>query len=219
MFVPGAACRHGANTGAHSQQPTNRNGALMGRPTKLTTEIQEQIVTRLKAGATIKATCDSVGIHVDTYQNWIKRGNKARNGMYFSFFDEATRARSDGLIHAAISFRAGMNPSKTVTEHTETVTETRLRTIKNEDGSTEQVPYQHIKETNKDIITNHPGDWRAAMEYLARRDPDEWARQKIQIDVEIKLIVEVVAAIESLGQNPSDVFERIIQRAAQSVDS
>ena len=53
---------------------------------------------------------------------------------------------------------------------------------------------------------------------LHRRDPDEWARQKIKIDVEFKLIVEVVAAIESLGQNPSDVFNRIIQRAAQSVD-
>ncbi len=205
----------------------------MGRPTKLNPDLQEQIVTRLTAGATIKATCDSVGLGVSTFELWCAIGSaviagekhdrmprkvKARE-PYVRFAEETTRARSDGLIHAAISFRAGMNPSKTITEHTETVTETRLRTIKSDDGYTEQVPYQHVKETNKDIITNHPGDWRAAMEYLARRDPDEWARQKIKIDVEFKLIVEVVAAIESLGQNPSDVFNRIIQRAAQSVDA
>ena len=84
----------------------------MGRKTKLTPEVQEEIVTRLKAGATIQATCDSVGIHSDTYQNWIKRGTTARNGIYFSFFEEATRARSDGLIHAAVRFREGMNPSE-----------------------------------------------------------------------------------------------------------
>ena len=190
----------------------------MGRPTKLTSELQTEVVTRLKAGATIQATCDSVGIAPETYQNWIKRGTKARNGIYFKFFMEATRARSDGLIHAAVRFREGMNPSESVTEHTETTTETRLRTVKHDDGSTEQVPYEHTKKTDKQIVSHHPGDWRAAMEYLARRDPDEWARQKIQVDVEIKLIVEVVAAIESLGQNPSDVFNRIIQRAAQSVD-
>ena len=39
-----------------------------------------------------------------------------------------------------------------------------------------------------------------------------------KIEIDISLVIEVVAAIESLGQNPSDVFERIIQRAAQSVD-
>jgi len=39
-----------------------------------------------------------------------------------------------------------------------------------------------------------------------------------KIEIDISLVIEVVAAIESLGQNPSDVFNRIIQRAAQSVD-
>lgn len=39
-----------------------------------------------------------------------------------------------------------------------------------------------------------------------------------KIEIDINLVIEVVAAIESLGQNPSDVFNRIIQRAAQSVD-
>ena len=39
-----------------------------------------------------------------------------------------------------------------------------------------------------------------------------------KIEIDINLMIEVVAAIEVLGQNPVDVFERIIQRAAQSVN-
>jgi hypothetical protein len=84
-----------------------------------------------------------------------------------------------------------MNPADIVTEHTETTTETRLRTIKREDGSTEQIPYEHTKETVKRIVSHQPGDWRAAMEYLARRDPAKWARQKVDIDHGGKLTIEV----------------------------
>lgn len=40
-----------------------------------------------------------------------------------------------------------------------------------------------------------------------------------KIEIDINLMIDVVAAIEALGQNPSDVFNRIIQRAAQSVNS
>jgi phage terminase small subunit len=40
-----------------------------------------------------------------------------------------------------------------------------------------------------------------------------------KIEIDINLVIEVVAAIEKLGQKPSDVFNRIIQRAAQNVDA
>ena len=40
-----------------------------------------------------------------------------------------------------------------------------------------------------------------------------------KIEIDINMMIEVVAAIETLGQNPSDVFNRIIQRAARSVDA
>jgi len=170
----------------------------MGRKTKLNPQIQEAIVTRLKTGATIKATCDSVGLGETTYHQWVAVGNAYLEGEKHAkmprlvverealaeFAEQTTRARSDGMIHAAARFREGMNPSESVTEHTETTTETRLRTVKREDGATEQVPYEHIKETTKRIVSHQPGDWRAAMEYLARRDPAEWARQKLEIKVE-----------------------------------
>ncbi len=40
-----------------------------------------------------------------------------------------------------------------------------------------------------------------------------------KIEIDINMMIAVVAAIETLGQEPSDVFNRIIQKAAQSVDS
>jgi len=167
----------------------------MGRPTKLTPKMQESIIERLKAGATIKATCDSVGLGESTFHLWCAIGQAYTDGKphanmpykivdrecYLEFLEQTTRARSDGLIHAVVRFREGMNPSESVTEHTETTTETRLRTVKREDGGTEQVPYQHTKETTKRVVAHAPGDWRAAMEYLARRDPSKWARQKVDV--------------------------------------
>lgn len=152
----------------------------MPRPTKLTPDTQAKIIQRLSAGSTIKATCDSVGIHVDTYYEWLKRGNEAKSGIYSDFSEATTRAQADGLIHAAIQFRNGMNPSEIVAETTETFVETRIRKVKHADGSTEEVPYQYERTVKRDTVTHNPGDWRAAMEYLARRDPESWARQAAQ---------------------------------------
>lgn len=51
--------------------------AKAGRKTKLTPEIQEQIVKYIEAGSYAKYACNAVGICEWTYYNWIKRGDKA----------------------------------------------------------------------------------------------------------------------------------------------
>ena len=168
----------------------------MARPSKLTPTLQKDIIARLSAGSTIKATCDSVGITDQTYRNWINRGeaeSKRRENPnvkegtqvwqdedpYFVFFWEATRAQADGMIQAAIRFREGMNPSESEAVTTETTIETRLRKVK-KDGVIVEEPYEYKKTVTRKTVTHNPGDWRAAMEYLARRDPENWARQAVQ---------------------------------------
>ncbi len=94
---------------------------------------------------------------------------------YADFVEATTRAQADGLIRAAVAFRQGMNPSESVATATETFEETRL----DKKGK----PYTYRKTVTKRTVTQTPGDWRAAMEYLARRDPENWARvnpQKIE---------------------------------------
>lgn len=160
----------------------------MARPTKLTPAVQQNIIDRLKAGATVKATCDSVGIGERTYYQWVAVGKAYLDGedhdkmprlikdreTLAQFSQEVTRAIADGLVMAAIRFREGMSPSEVASSTTETMTETRI----GKDGK----PYQYTKTVTKKTVTKSPGDWRAAMEYLARRDPDNWARQKVNLE-------------------------------------
>jgi len=193
----------------------------MGRPTKLTPEVQAKIIQALEAGATVQASCDFVGIHKATYYDWLIRGEAERtrrenNGIkegtkqwvaeqiYLDFSDAATRAQASGLVNASIQFRAGMNPSKSVTNTTITTTETRLRTIKHDDGRVEQIPYDHVKSEQRQSITDTPGDWRAAMEYLARRDPESWARQKIDLAHSGKIDTGIEALLKAIQDAKQD---------------
>lgn len=140
----------------------------MPRPTKLTPDMQHMIITRLSAGSPIETTCDSVGITKQTFYNWLKQGEEAKSGIYFDFFDAVARAKADGLIQAAIRFREGMNPSDVEAVTTEVVEETRI-------NPKTGAEYTYKKTVTRKTVTHAPGDWRAAMEYLARRDPKNWA--------------------------------------------
>jgi hypothetical protein len=162
---------------------------LNGRSSKFTPELRQKIIDRLQAGATIKTTCESVGIGHATYHLWIDIGNSLIRGEvhprlprktdaqdFIDFVDNTTRAIADGLIHATVAFKRGMNPSESVSNTSETVEETKVNPKTGE-------LYTYRKTINRRTVTSMPGDWRAAMEYLARRDPDEWARavaQKIE---------------------------------------
>ncbi len=153
-----------------------------GRTSKFTPEIRRKILARLRAGATVKATCDSVGIGQSTYFEWLEIGRAYTGGLphdrmprktvdrqaYAEFVEATTRAAAGGLIRATVAFRRGMNPSKNTSVTTETFEETRL--------DKEGKPYLYRKTVTREFIEHVPGDWRAAMEYLARRDPDNWAR-------------------------------------------
>lgn len=160
----------------------------MPRHSKLTPDMQSKIVTRLAAGSTVQATCDSVGIAESTYYRWVAVGDAYASGLdhedmprlivdreaWSEFSEAVTRAQADGLIQAAIRFREGMNPSESESVTTETVTETKLRKVKKDGGIVEE-PFEATKTTTRRTVTHTPGDWRAAMEYLARRDPANWA--------------------------------------------
>ena len=196
----------------------------MGRPSKFTPDAKKRILEALEAGATVKAACGWVPIHTDTYHNWIKRGKEEaerrdKNGIkegtkqwneeqsYFEFFRNATRAQQTGMVNAAVQFRSGMNPSQSVSETTVTTTETRIRTVRHSDGRVEDVPYEHVKSEKRQTVTHNPGDWRAAMEYLARRDPENWARMKLElagkVDTGIGTLLEAIRNAKSDG-GPTD---------------
>ena len=73
----------------------------MARPTKLTPEAHAQILKAITAAATRVDAAASAGVHYGTFLNWMKRGEQARKGMFFEFFNAITRAEADVRISLA----------------------------------------------------------------------------------------------------------------------
>lgn len=48
------------------------------RATKLTPELQERICRYLRLGAYVETACKCVGVHKDTFYEWMKLGNRGR---------------------------------------------------------------------------------------------------------------------------------------------
>lgn len=70
----------------------------MARPTKLTPEIQAKIIKALSAGNYFDAACAYAGITPTTGYNWMARGRKAKDGIYFEFFHAIQKASADAEI-------------------------------------------------------------------------------------------------------------------------
>lgn len=82
----------------------------MARPTDLTPELSQQLITALSAGAPIKDACAFVGIAETTYHNWMNRGQKARKGdeRFVEFMQSATRARVMARVSAVTVIRTAI---------------------------------------------------------------------------------------------------------------
>jgi transposase len=59
----------------------NKNGSNKkpGRPSKLTPELQAEIILLLKAGNFVETACNNVGINKSTFYDWIKKGEKSNH--------------------------------------------------------------------------------------------------------------------------------------------
>lgn len=71
----------------------------MGRPTKLTEQLQTDLCEHLKIGNTIEAACVLVGICPETFYEWYNRGEAARNGIYSEFSNTIKKAKSSVEDH------------------------------------------------------------------------------------------------------------------------
>lgn len=69
-----------------------------GRPTKLTLEVQEKIVSAITAGNYIETASAYAGINKTTLYKWLKRGGRAKSGIYFSFSNAVEKALADAEV-------------------------------------------------------------------------------------------------------------------------
>lgn len=159
---------------------------MSGRKSKLSPELQARVIQLLSAGVTDDAMCHAVNIGVSTFYMWLDRGQKeidrinATRGdgiepkeserLYVEFSEAITRARGNAIANAVLALRQGMMPNEAKEESIETFSETRL----DKSGK----PYVYTRTTQKTKVIKNPSDWRAAVEYLKRRDRDNWSERQ-----------------------------------------
>lgn len=163
----------------------------MGRPSKLTPELQSELCGLLTDWEPVETACGALGISDSTYYAWRKRGReeqdrlaawpenrkagkreqarREREAPYLEFLEATTRAIAKGEAYAVDALRRGTLPSETMVRSTETFTETRL------DGNGK--PYEYTRTITREQVTESPGEWRPALEFLKRRDPRRWSEQ------------------------------------------
>lgn len=169
----------------------------MGRPTKLTPQVQQFIVEQIPSGAALVHICGAVGIDYSTYRKWMVRGEeelkrrenpRVKEGsiqwdeeqIFVEFFDDVTRAQNEAIVSAAASFKLGMFDQPHSQKIVETKTETRLRNVTDpETGKKIQEPYEHVTRTERTVEGVRPGDWRAAQAWLQVRDPENWSPKNV----------------------------------------
>ena len=134
--------------------------AKRGRKGKFTIELVNTIVALLEGGNSDGDTCALVGISQETFYAWARTKP--------DFAEAVGHARSKARRAAVAAWRQGMLPTTTVADATETFSETRINARTGE-------PYTYTRTKVTKTVTNHPADWRAAAEYLKRRDPFNWS--------------------------------------------
>lgn len=77
---------------------------MTGRPTKLTPEVQEQILADLRGGNYRTTACARAGIHRDTLYKWEQRGATGEE-PYASFFDAIQKAEAEAEVEALTRIR------------------------------------------------------------------------------------------------------------------
>ena len=80
----------------------------MGRPTKLTPDVQERIVQALRAGNYADAAVRSAGIATSTFYRWLERGEDETTGIYREFRDAVRLAEAEAEVHAVAVIRRAM---------------------------------------------------------------------------------------------------------------
>lgn len=80
----------------------------MGRPTKLTPELQKEIVQIVRAGNYIETACDYVGISRETFRIWMRRGERGwkTDEIYSAFVGAILEAKAAAEIESVTRIRA-----------------------------------------------------------------------------------------------------------------
>ena len=71
-----------------------------GRRTKLTPEVQEKVVSAIRAGNYANVAAEYAGIGERTFYRWLQRGQAAKRGIYRQFWQAVKKAEREAEVRA-----------------------------------------------------------------------------------------------------------------------
>jgi transposase len=80
----------------------------MGRPSKLTPEVQEKICNAIRAGNYYEAACAYAGIGYSTFRAWIVKGENAKSGKYREFLEAIKKAECEAEVRLVAMWQKHM---------------------------------------------------------------------------------------------------------------
>ena len=75
-----------------------KNGINMTRPSKLTTEIKQQMGESVSLGMTYALAAASAGITYQTFNDWMNKGKNSKSGEYFEFYKYIKKCNADAAL-------------------------------------------------------------------------------------------------------------------------
>lgn len=84
----------------------------MGRPSKLTTKVQDKIVVAIRSGSSPEGAAQYAGIDRSTFYRWLDQGRRARSGSYRRFREAIEKAKADLETMVAAKVIKGINEGK-----------------------------------------------------------------------------------------------------------
>lgn len=156
-----------------------------GRPTRLTDEVREAILSMLRKGAPVRLACQHAGIGVSTFMEWLARADADHNGrqkspLYAEFARSVEKATAEGhlaLVNAVYTVSIGE------------------KCIACSDGTTYGKDSLLMCPACKGSRYSMRPNGKLALDTLERRLPKEYGKQlQIAAQVEISGTVELEVA-------------------------
>jgi predicted DNA-binding transcriptional regulator AlpA len=181
-----------------------------GRKSKLSEGLQNDLVALIEKGATDIDACEVVGISTSSFYRWMNDGQDGENENKLRFYLAITAARARARMDAVNTLMESLETREVRKFSTKTLTETRI----DREGN----PYEYTRTEEQVDIMEQPPDWRAAVDYLKRRDKEHWS-ERIEGDLTVKLSDDVAFIVKQLGWDVKEVvgkFETLIRQAAMA---
>lgn len=210
----------------------------MGRPTKLTPEVANIIIQHIGECATYESAANAAGISYSTFRSWMVRGEQdgawveARpNALvlpeqlrFVEFSEAVTRAQAQALATAARSVHEGITGAVAREFTREKITEPARDKAGNIilDKDT-QKPMMVERTLERETVKQKEPDWRAGIEFLKRRDTDNWT-DKLIIEATLKqvpsealsLLPELARLAEEAEMDLANIFAEMVSQFGQA---